>query len=243
MFLENDLENILKASYHISNMNVNQSDEGFKRELLQTLSEHLGYHHLLFWEISNNELNAPIHFNIEVNILNDYLRTYKHFDPLHPQNIETQPSIQLLHKNEVMCLQKQTHYKEVFLRENCYEDEMAMYLKVDDKPVAVIGFLRKMGEKLFNEKDILKLVYLKKNIENMYSLHHYSQPSIVLEMTEREQEVLKFVFKGLKNIEIAQQLFVSENTIKKHLQNLYRKFQVTNRTQLLAKCLKYIDHV
>ncbi|MFF2265394.1 helix-turn-helix transcriptional regulator [Lysinibacillus fusiformis] len=36
---------------------------------------------------------------------------------------------------------------------------------------------------------------------------------------------------------------VSENTIKKHLQNLYRKFQVTNRTQLLAKCLNYMDHV
>ncbi|WP_336634610.1 response regulator transcription factor [Lysinibacillus fusiformis] len=47
-------------------------------------------------------------------------------------------------------------------------------------------------------------------------------------MTERK--VFKFVFKGLKNIVIAQQLFVSENTIKKHLQNLYRKFLVTNRT-------------
>ena len=48
----------------------------------------------------------------------------------------------------------------------------------------------------------------------MYSLHHFSQPSIVLEMTDREREVLKFVFKGLKNIDIAKQLFVSENTIK-----------------------------
>ncbi|WP_254636165.1 response regulator transcription factor [Lysinibacillus sp. GbtcB16] len=62
-------------------------------------------------------------------------------------------------------------------------------------------------------------------------------------MTAREREVLNFVSKGLKNVEIAQQLIVSENTIKKHLQNLYRKFQVTNRTQLLAKCLNYMDHV
>ncbi|MEA0553556.1 LuxR C-terminal-related transcriptional regulator [Lysinibacillus irui] len=243
MFYENDVENILKASYHISNMNVKQSNEGFKRELLQTLSQHLDYHHMLFWELSNNELSAPVLFNIEGHTINDYLQSYKHLDPLHPQNINSQHSIHLMTKNEIMCPQKQTHYKEVFLKENRYEDEMAMYLKVDNKPVAVIGFLRKLGEKLFNEKDMLKLVYLKRNIENMYSLHHYSQPSILFEMTERERDVLNFVFKGLKNGEIAQQLFVSENTIKKHLQNLYRKFQVTNRTQLLAKCLKYIDHV
>ncbi|WGT39291.1 LuxR C-terminal-related transcriptional regulator [Lysinibacillus sp. 1 U-2021] len=243
MFLENDLENILKASYHISNMNVKQSNECFKHELLQTISQHLGYHHMLFWEIANNELTAPVLFNIESHTINDYLQRYKNFDPLHPQNINTQPSIQLMSRNEVMCLQKQTHYKEVFLKENRYEDEMAMYLRIDNRLVAVIGFLRKTGEKLFNDKDILKLVYLKRNIENMYSLHHFSQPSIVLEMTDREREVLKFVFKGLKNIDIAKQLFVSENTIKKHLQNLYRKFQVTNRTQLLAKCLKYIDHI
>lgn len=243
MFFNNDVEKILKASYHISNINVKQSNEGFKHELLHTLSEHLGYHHMLFWEMTNNELNAPVRWNIEVNTIHDYLHIYKNFDPLHPQNIDSQHAIQLLNKNEVMCLQKQTHYKEVFLRENCYEDEMAMYLKVDDKHVAVIGFLRKIGEPLFNEKDVLKLVYVKRHIENMYSLHQYAQPSILFEMTEREREVLHFVFKGLKNIEIAQQLVVSENTIKKHLQNLYRKFQVTNRTQLLAKCLKYIDHV
>ncbi len=243
MFCEKDLEKILKTSYHISNINVKQSNEGFKTELLHALSQHLGYHHMLFWEMSNNELNTPVLFNIEVHTIDDYLDIYKNFDPLHPQNTDPQHSIQLMNRNELMCLQKQTHYKEVFLRENCYEDEMAMYLKADDKLVAAIGFLRKSGERLFNEKDVLKLMYLKRNIENMYSLHQYAQPSILFEMTEREREVLNLVFKGLKNIEIAQKLFVSENTIKKHLQNLYRKFQVTNRTQLLAKCLKYVDHV
>lgn len=162
MFCGNDIDKMFKASYHLSNINVKQSNEGFKSELLQTLSEHLDYHHMLFWEMSNNELNAPVHFNIELNILNDYLHTYKHFDPLHPQNINTQPSIQLMNKNDAMCLQKQTHYKEVFLRENCYKDEMAMYLKVDNKLVAVIGFLRKIGEQSFNAKDVMRLVYLKK---------------------------------------------------------------------------------
>ncbi|WP_460013892.1 response regulator transcription factor [Lysinibacillus sp. CTST325] len=47
--------------------------------------------------------------------------------------------------------------------------------------------------------------------------------------------MLLFSGEGLKNAEIASYLYVSENTVKKHLQNLYRKFQVTSRTQLALK--------
>ncbi|MFJ7922235.1 LuxR C-terminal-related transcriptional regulator [Lysinibacillus fusiformis] len=42
-------------------------------------------------------------------------------------------------------------------------------------------------------------------------------------MTERE--VFKFVFKGLKNIVIAQQLFVSENTIKNIFKTYIKNFK------------------
>ena len=44
-------------------------------------------------------------------------------------------------------------------------------------------------------------------------------------MTEREREVLNFVFKGLKNGEIAQQLFVSENTIKNIFKTYIENFK------------------
>jgi DNA-binding NarL/FixJ family response regulator len=49
------------------------------------------------------------------------------------------------------------------------------------------------------------------------------------ELTRREQEILAFTAKGLRNKEIANRLSVSENTIKTHLLTIYRKLGVTGR--------------
>ena len=53
-------------------------------------------------------------------------------------------------------------------------------------------------------------------------------------ITKREFEVLLLVESGLHNHEIASRLFVSTNTIKRHLDNLYAKFNVNSRTELVA---------
>lgn len=50
-------------------------------------------------------------------------------------------------------------------------------------------------------------------------------------LTEREREVLALVARGRTNREIARELYLSVDTVKTHLQRLYRKLDVTNRTQ------------
>jgi DNA-binding NarL/FixJ family response regulator len=50
-------------------------------------------------------------------------------------------------------------------------------------------------------------------------------------LTRREREILTHVSEGLANAEIARLLWVSEQTVKFHLSNIYRKLNVTNRTQ------------
>jgi DNA-binding NarL/FixJ family response regulator len=50
-------------------------------------------------------------------------------------------------------------------------------------------------------------------------------------LTRREQEILTHVSEGMANAEIARLLWVSEQTVKFHLSNIYRKLNVTNRTQ------------
>ena len=57
-------------------------------------------------------------------------------------------------------------------------------------------------------------------------------------LTEREQAVLAHVAEGVTNAEIARQLRVSENTVKFHLQNLYLKLGVSNRTEAAAHFLR-----
>jgi DNA-binding NarL/FixJ family response regulator len=50
-------------------------------------------------------------------------------------------------------------------------------------------------------------------------------------LTRREQEILGLVAEGLANQKIAKQLWVTEQTVKFHLSNIYRKLGVANRTE------------
>ncbi len=52
-------------------------------------------------------------------------------------------------------------------------------------------------------------------------------------LTEREQEVVKWVIQGMMNKEIAAQLGISEKTVKAHLSNIFGKLKVSRRLQLL----------
>lgn len=54
-------------------------------------------------------------------------------------------------------------------------------------------------------------------------------------LTVRENEMLVCIIKGYSNKEIADKLFVSENTVKKHLNNIYSKLGVSRRTQAISK--------
>jgi LuxR family maltose regulon positive regulatory protein len=54
-------------------------------------------------------------------------------------------------------------------------------------------------------------------------------------LSARELEVLRLVAGGLSNQEAAQALFVTEETVKKHLSHIYGKLAVKNRTQAIAR--------
>lgn len=58
---------------------------------------------------------------------------------------------------------------------------------------------------------------------------------VVEPLTRREQAVLELISQGLSNKAIAETLFISPNTLKVHIRNLYGKMGVENRTQALLK--------
>ena len=78
---------------------------------------------------------------------------------------------------------------------------------------------------LFSEKDIDCILACEK---------------IVSRITEREKEVLIKLLANKQRKEIADELFVTESTIKKHTSSIFTKFDVTNRFELYAKLKKYI---
>lgn len=57
-------------------------------------------------------------------------------------------------------------------------------------------------------------------------------------LTARELEVLKFISIGLNNNEIAKRLHVSVHTSKAHVQSIFKKLGVTDRTEAVVKAIK-----
>ena len=54
-------------------------------------------------------------------------------------------------------------------------------------------------------------------------------------LTNKEREVLVLVSKGYSNKQIAERLFVSLDTVKKHLYNSYKKLGAKNKVEALKK--------
>lgn len=62
-------------------------------------------------------------------------------------------------------------------------------------------------------------------------------------LSNREAEVAELVVKGLSNKEVANQLFVTEKTVKFHLTNIYKKMSVKSRAQLIVWCMPHQSFV
>lgn len=59
------------------------------------------------------------------------------------------------------------------------------------------------------------------------------QASLVEPLTERELEVLRFIAAGLKYEQIAQKLFITVNTVRHFVKEIYGKLNANNRTQAI----------
>ena len=114
--------------------------------------------------------------------------------------------------------------------------EVEYLLKAVD--IGVNGYLLKDSES----------AELKKAITAVVNGENYIQPSLIPvlnakmidrdtdavkieSLTKRELEVLKNLSYGMYNKEIAEKLSISERTVKNHISNIFKKIEVTDRTQ------------
>jgi DNA-binding CsgD family transcriptional regulator len=92
-----------------------------------------------------------------------------------------------------------------------------------------------------------QLVALLKSHTYLSSYEHLSQTEKVAvlsqttpldPLTAREEEVVQLLLSGMSNKEIAATLFISENTVKTHGRNIYSKYSVRGRAELINTLLR-----
>jgi DNA-binding CsgD family transcriptional regulator len=88
----------------------------------------------------------------------------------------------------------------------------------------------------FTTRDVAILELLRPHLEILHHRHRQSQTTGAgATLTARQSEVLQLVSAGHSNTEIAALLVLSEATIRKHLENIYAKLGVSNRSAAVAR--------
>lgn len=124
------------------------------------------------------------------------------------------------------------------------EDKLhALTLGIDDyltKPFSAAVFLARIKNILENR---IKVIREFKMVVETNSLAGSKDVSKLIEnyrLSEREVEVMQLLAKRLSNAEISEKLFVSTNTVKYHIKNLYSKLGVASRSQVVDR-LEAVD--
>lgn len=107
------------------------------------------------------------------------------------------------------------------------------YLLKDAKPEKIYQAIQEVleGGAAMSPSIALKTMKL---LHNPLQISNLEEKNAV-QLTDRELEVLQQLSKGLKNQAIADNLFLSFSTVKKHIENIYSKLQAHNRIEALQK--------
>jgi DNA-binding NarL/FixJ family response regulator len=93
----------------------------------------------------------------------------------------------------------------------------------------------------FSERDRAVLELVRPHLRRIHEMTDMrraaasSEPNDLDLLTAREFEILELVAAGLRNAAIAERLWISPGTVKRHLENIYAKLQVTNRTAAVTR--------
>jgi DNA-binding NarL/FixJ family response regulator len=70
------------------------------------------------------------------------------------------------------------------------------------------------------------------------SFHSTEKNAELQKLSVRESEILDYLSKGLRYKEIANELFLSTETVRTHIRNIYEKLHVNSRTEAINKAYK-----
>lgn len=185
------------------------------------------------------KLTAPVLFNCE----EDLSALYNEID--YNRGILYSGKTLIYRETDILSDEKrvETDYYQKVYKANKWHYSLQMVLARKKEFVGVVTFYRSIGKDDFAYDDIFILDLLKDHLA--YRLHQHKQSGCLLgeklsvtaateqySLTRREETILRQLMEGRDNTYICEKLFITENTLKKHILNLYRKLGIKNRVSL-----------
>ena len=110
-----------------------------------------------------------------------------------------------------------------------------LLLKIDREQNPSAAFIEQLIETFRQSSANMRKIHATVLLENQEEELKEEIKEMDVLLSFRELDVLASLAQGLRNKEIGEKLFITEYTVKKHLSNIYRKFNVKNRVNLLKK--------
>lgn len=187
-----------------------------------------------------NEIGNPVGINYSLEGMNEYLYVFKNVD--YSKGLMSTGKNIVYRESDIMNdeLRTQTeYYKKVYDTHN-WHYSLHLNISYNETFLGVMSFFRAKGKPNFDYDSSFVLDMIKdhlalrlfREISNNDTLLSLSDCAEKYTLTSRELKILSLLLTGTQDKEICETLFITNNTLKKHILNLYRKIGINKRTQL-----------
>lgn len=192
---------------------------------------------------NKNNLVNPVFYNYQEKAGDYYLNHYDTMD--YGRGIMFSGKSMIYRETDIMSDEKRIeteYYKACYIPSN-WHHSLHMVISYNKRFLGVVSFFRKKGDANFEYEDMFVLEMLKDHLEyrlfrDICMKNHKDDKMTVAEcvvkyeLTRREETILQSLVDGLDNDTVCKKLCITNNTLKKHILNLYRKLGIKNRVQM-----------
>lgn len=188
-------------------------------------------------------MDRPVGYCMEESLLYGYL-DYDQYDYMNGIFVNSETEVYRETDYFMDEVRKETPYYKDLLEPNNMHYSIQVSLYYSEIFLGVVTLFRGKEDKDFADHDVFLLTLIKDHLAlrlyQDYNKINQGKPQSNLQkyidtygLTLREVEVIKLIFEGMNNEEMADALHISHFTVQKHVSNIYKKLKVNNKSQLL----------
>ncbi len=228
--------------YRIHSMDNLDQMRSVLLEQLRSLIRYDSADFFLASEDGKGELVHPVFYNADAELGSRYMKNF--FDIDYSKGLLQSGKSIIYRETDLMPEEQRVqsqYYKSYFLPEGWHYG-LDMLIADHQRLLGVVTLYRKKGEPDFEYEDIFILELLMEHLEFrlLREAREKAAPGLTVEqcafryqLTKREETILSLLLLSESNESICEKLCITNNTLKKHILNLYRKLQINSRSQLL----------